>query len=267
MFLYTRILEAFPRLKQRVFLALYQYLARYDHVSWTFMNYGHAPEMGRPLRLLTEDEADRYCIQLYEKVTSGVSLHGKAILEVGSGRGGGLSYLHRYRRPASSRGVDLSPLAVNFCNERHRRTGDDLWFRTGDALALPYNEATFDVVVNVESSHCYPSRLAFFHEACRVLKPGGYFCFADLHEAYEDVAMYDWLQEAGFAIAEREDLTPGVLRALKLDDARKRTMINQLCPWILRRPVSAFAAVVGSRTYTSFVLGARQYTRWLAVKR
>jgi SAM-dependent methyltransferase len=231
MFLYTRILEAFPRLKQRVFLALYQYLARYDHVSWTFMNYGHAPEMGRPLRLLTEDEADRYCIQLYEKVTSGVSLHGKAILEVGSGRGGGLSYLHRYRRPASSRGVDLSPLAVNFCNERHRRTGDDLWFRTGDALALPYNEATFDVVVNVESSHCYPSRLAFFHEACR------------------------------------EDLTPGVLRALKLDDARKRTMINQLCPWILRRPVSAFAAVVGSRTYTSFVLGARQYTRWLAVKR
>lgn len=264
MFLWTRPLEWFPRFKQFVFKRLYQYLARYDHDDWTFMNYGYA-DGGRLLYLKAEDEADRYCIQLYEKVTSGVDLRGKSLLEVGCGRGGGLSYLHRYRGPGPCRGVDLSPKAVAFCADRHRG-GFNLLFRVGDALALPYDEAQFDVVLNVESSHCYPSRSAFFREVHRVLKPGGTFCFADLHEAEHDDLMRQWLLQAGFRIVEQEDLTPEVLRALELDDARKRDLIASRAPWLLRRAVGCFAGLVGSRTHRSFVVGARRYTRWQLTK-
>jgi len=263
MLLYSRFLEAFPRSKQYFFKSLYQFLARYEYADWMFMNYGYEPPYAHvPLSLFPEDEPDRYCVQLYDRVTAGVDMAGRAILEVGCGRGGGLSYLHRYRGPRSSRGVDVSDLAVALCRKRHVRCGEDLWFRVGDALSLVNGDAEFDVVVNVESSHCYPSRAKFFQEAYRVLKPGGTFCYADLHEAHVDESIERALVAAGFQVSQREDLTPGVLRALALDDDRKRKLILYRAPWFLRRAVACFAGLVGSRTHRSFAVGARQYTRW-----
>ena len=53
------------------------------------MNYGYLPDdRSTSLQLDPTDESDRLCIQLYEAVVSGVDLHGKEVLEVGSGRGG-----------------------------------------------------------------------------------------------------------------------------------------------------------------------------------
>src|SRR3954451_23597396 len=264
--LYTRALEPFPRLKQRLFWLLYQYLGRYEYADWTFMNYGYKTPLqsGKPLQLFAGDEPDRFCIQLYECVTAGAQLNGRSLLEIGCGRGGGLSYLHRYRGPRMSRGLDIAPRAVAVCLSRHVRPGvGDLWFRVGDALATDYDDGAFDVVVNVESSHCYPSRFDFFREVRRVLKPGGTFCYADLHESEAAAGMESALREAGFAVIQREDLTPGVLRALAADDARKRELILARAPWFLRPAINSFAGVVGSRTHRSFLVGARQYTRWL----
>jgi SAM-dependent methyltransferase len=50
----------------------------------------------------------------------------------------------------------------------------------GDAEALPFADAEFDVVLNIESSHNYPHLEKFFAEAVRVLKPGGYLVHADM---------------------------------------------------------------------------------------
>jgi len=261
MFLWTHPLEWFPRFKQWAFKRLYQYLAGFTFDDWTMMNYGFEPDDSERLTLKAQDEPDRYCIQLYERVTAGVDLRGNSLLEVGCGRGGGLSYLHRYRGPGPTRGCDLSPRAVAFCANRHR-DGFNLQFRVGDALALPYDDAMFDCVVNVESSHCYPSRAKFFAEVYRVLKPGGTFCYADLHEAGVNLEIGQRLHEAGFFRVEREDLTPGVLRALELDDDRKRQLIATRAPLGLRTLVGMFAGLVGTRTHRSFVVGARQYTRW-----
>lgn len=267
MFLLTRPLEWFPTFKQRVFSWLYQYLARYGYEDWTFMNYGYADEMACQLELLKEDEADRYCCQLYDKVVSGVKLRGKMLLEVGCGRGGGLSFLQRYHAPVFSHGVDLCHQVIEFCRRRHdNRPGTNLHFRAGDATDLPFDDCMVDVVINVESSHCYPSRKKFFEEAYRVLKPGGKFCYADLHEDGERDRISKWLGEAGFATDVCEDITGGVLDALHLDNARKQRLINQKAPRWLRKPVGIFAGLVGTRTHRSFVVGARQYTRWQLTK-
>jgi cyclopropane fatty-acyl-phospholipid synthase-like methyltransferase len=60
-----------------------------------------------------EDEAERFSYQLYHLVASGFktlnNLAGLHVLEVGSGRGGGLCYVFRYLKPASAFGVDYSP--------------------------------------------------------------------------------------------------------------------------------------------------------------
>ena len=64
------------------------------------MNYGyHASEFN--LDLKDDDENERYPIQLYHFVSSHADIKNKNILEVGSGRGGGASYIARYLKPLS----------------------------------------------------------------------------------------------------------------------------------------------------------------------
>jgi ubiquinone/menaquinone biosynthesis C-methylase UbiE len=45
---------------------------------------------------------------------------------------------------------------------------------------MPFPDASFDAVINVESSHCYPSMGRFLSEVHRVLRPRGSLLFADL---------------------------------------------------------------------------------------
>jgi hypothetical protein len=72
--------------------------------DWAFMNYGYAPAtvdaVGTP-PLRSSDERDRLCIQLYLHAIDHSDMRGKDVLEVGSGRGGGASYISRYLQPRS----------------------------------------------------------------------------------------------------------------------------------------------------------------------
>jgi SAM-dependent methyltransferase len=84
--------------------------------------------------------------------------NGKKVLEVGSGRGGGLSFLTRYFKPKDALGVDFSPVQVDACRKFHSDV-PNITFEQGDAenlLEVPgISEKLFDFIINVESSHCY----------------------------------------------------------------------------------------------------------------
>ena len=66
----------------------------------------------------------------------------------------------------------------------------------GDAENLPFPDQSFDAVINIESSHCYPRFPRFLAEVARVLRPGGHFLYADLRL---DVRIGEW--EAALADA------------------------------------------------------------------
>ena len=53
------------------------------------------------------------------------------------------------------------------------RTGMERRFEVGDAEHLPFEDESFEVVTNMESSHTYPNLRAFFSEVRRVLAKGG----------------------------------------------------------------------------------------------
>ena len=97
------LLENSPRLRRLLWRWWYGRLARrFDQRDWTFMNYGYASPAGAPpLALDAADEPDRLCIQLYARTVSNVTLAGREVIEVGSGRGGGASWLARTHRPAA----------------------------------------------------------------------------------------------------------------------------------------------------------------------
>jgi len=116
----------------------------------------------------------------------------------------------------------------------------------GNTTALPLASASFDVVVNVESSHSYKSFIDFVREVRRVLVAGGVFLFGDLRPTTDAwKAVRETLTGAGFAFVSAEDLTQGVLQAMAdqagaktalLEDARFDGMGRQslaeimLCP-------------------------------------
>ena len=227
--------------------------------SWSFMNYGFVPDSAHPQTLILDpaDEPDRLCIQMYDHVIGGHPLTGRDVLEVGSGRGGGASYLCRSRAPSSVTGVDVAQRAVAL-SQRDRR-GAGLRFLQGDAAALPFPDGSFDVVVNIESSHCYPSFTAFLDEVARVLKPGGVFAYADFRPRREAPELLDQLAGGSLALVTSQDITANVLEALREDSNRKSAVIDQMVPRLFRRPFRRFAAIENSSTYDRFERGELRY--------
>jgi ubiquinone/menaquinone biosynthesis C-methylase UbiE len=91
--------------------------------------------------------------------------HGRDVLEVGCGTG---LLLRRFAVTARTAiGVDLSPAMVAIARER------GLDARVGDALALPFADESFDLVVSFKVLPHVPSLLRALREVARVLRPGG----------------------------------------------------------------------------------------------
>jgi len=229
------------------------------------MNYGYAESDKAPRIPLQEvDESDRLCIQLYDRVARPVDLRGRDVLEVGSGRGGGSSYVMRYLEPSSVVGVDFSSEAVRFCTRYRDLPG--LRFTEGNAEDLPFPDASFDAVLNVESSHCYGRMASFLAEVHRVLKPGGSFLFADFRPADRLDELRRQLAACSMQLVEQEIITPNVVAALEKDSARKLGLIRQYVPLWLRQPFRVFAGIEGSRTHGRFKSGQTEYLRCVLCK-
>lgn len=255
-----------PRFRRFFWRHSYQHLAqKYPANFWTFMNYGYAPsDQASPLILQKQDEANRYFIGLYHYVASVIDLTHKNVLEVGSGRGGGASYVIRYLKPAQLIGIDISSEAVSFCRTQHAIP--NLSFETGDAEALPFPDNHFDTVINIESSHCYGSLETFFQEVHRVLKPQGHFLFADFRNHNNITTMRNLLLKTGFSITQEEDITDPVIRALDLDNDHKQTLIHNVAEPKLVQAFEQFAGIRGTRPHTYFKNGTWQYVRFVLEK-
>lgn len=256
------LVAASPGLRRTLWKRWYQFLADgYRQEDWTFMNYGFGDlDPDAPgLRLEPADEPDRYSIQLYRAVVGDVDLRGRDVLEVGSGRGGGCSYLARYLEPASVTGIDFLAKAIAFSRTRH--SVPNLSFQQGDAEALPCADAAFDAVVNVESSHCYGSMDRFLSEVARVLRPGGHFLWADLQQRGQKEAARAQFQAAGLEMRQEADITANVLVALDRITDRMRETIRRHVPGYLRPWFEDFAGVRGTRVYEALRSGDVEYRR------
>ncbi|OBI58292.1 phthiotriol/phenolphthiotriol dimycocerosates methyltransferase [Mycobacterium sp. E796] len=154
-----------------------RFLSNDDRV---FMNWGYEEDPPMALPLAESDEPDRYSIQLYHRTAAQADLTGKRVLEVSCGHGGGASYVMRALGPASYTGLDLNPVGLDFCRKKHQLPGLD--FVHGSAEELPFDDQSFDAVINIEASHCYARFPRFLAEVARVLRPGGYFLYADVRK-------------------------------------------------------------------------------------
>jgi SAM-dependent methyltransferase len=190
------------------------------------------------------------------------------LLEVSCGRGGGLAHLvQTWPVPVSATGLDYSRNALIACRERHGAL-DNLTFVHGSALALPFPDQSFDVVINVEASNDYGDYEGFFREVRRVLRPSGAFLYCDTRKAENASRVPEALRRAGL-VGEFRDITANVVEACRQDSPRRLRLLRGRMPWIywllFGRELRSYAAVKGSRKFKAFVNGARAYVTTLAV--
>ena len=265
--LYSRLCKAFPSFNKRTKKTMYQFMSgRYRKADWTFMNYGYAPldAVTEATDLEEEDEPNRYGIQLYHHLANAVDIEGLDVLEVGSGRGGGAHYIKHYLGPRRMVGLDYSENAIEFCNDSYCVEG--LVFIAGDAESLPFSSNSFDVVVNVESSHCYRSMEAFLMQVKRVLRRGGTFLCADFRDQGRLGTLGQRLSRSGMTLIDETDITPNILRALDLDNERKMAHIERAVPKLFLNTFKQFAGVRGSNIYERFRTGQTVYKSFVLQK-
>jgi len=229
-----------------------------------FLNYAFEtdPPMGLPLP--PADEPNRACIQLYHHVATQVDLRGKNILEVSCGHGGGASYLMRALQPSRYTGLDLNPAGIRFCQQR--RPLDGLNFIQGDAENLPFPEDTFDAVINVEASHCYPVFPRFLSEVARVLRPGGHFLYADFRFSDGLAAWEQALASAPLTSLHSRVINAEVLRGMDRNSQRSQDLIIRHLPKFIHSLSGDFAGIRGSRVYTALQRGTLSYRSYCFVK-
>jgi phthiocerol/phenolphthiocerol synthesis type-I polyketide synthase E len=216
-----------------------------------FLNYGY-------VSLGNGDEAsfevqerifNASSVRLALELIGRMELKGRRVLDVGCGRGGTVALMAE-RFGAQVTGVDLAPEAVAFCRKTHH---GPVGFEVGDAEHLPFEDRTFDVLTNIESSHTYPNLRAFFAEVQRVLSSGGWFLYTDLLPVARWVEVQVLLR-VGFRIASERNITQSVLASCDGVAATRAQAFGGKDAMI-----DNFLAVPGSPVYEQMQSGAWEY--------
>lgn len=112
------------------------------------------------------------------------------IIDVGCGIGGSTLYLAE-KFGSNATGITLSPVQASRATERAIAAGLDsrVNFTVANALEMPFEDNSFDLVWSLESGEHMPDKTKFLAECYRVLKPGGKMIFATwCHRETDSVA-------------------------------------------------------------------------------
>ena len=125
----------------------------------------------------TQSEADPACRRLVRTVASALPADG-VILDVGNGLGAQDPVIAEVARPRKLLTLNITEWQLRA--GRHRLRDAGAVPVAGDATRMPIADRSIDGVISVEAAFHFASRLAFFRECARVLRPGGVLSTSDI---------------------------------------------------------------------------------------
>jgi SAM-dependent methyltransferase len=138
------------------------------------------------------------------------------VLDVGSGLGGPSRYL-AWRYGCRVSGVDLTAEFVRIAEMLTRLTGlvDKVDYRQGDALDLPFDDISFDVVWSQNAAMNIADRDRLYREMRRVLKPGGKLALQEVAAGPGGPPHYpvQWAREPSISFLHSQEATRAKLAA------------------------------------------------------
>lgn len=221
-----------------------------------FLNFGYVADSSPQYSTvkLPDHYLNKNSVKLVLELIGTCDLSGKKVLDIGCGRGGTVHVINKFYEAQAIVGVDLSPQAIVFCKEAHKHPS--ISFFEGDAENLMFEDESFDVITNVESSHSYPDITAFYMQVSRFLKPGGYFLYTDLFAVSRVSGYMKFLRDLGFTIEVDRDITKNVLLSC---DQTARLHLNSFDQDNTSFVVNNFLGVPGSQVYNEMKVGRSTY--------
>ena len=139
------------------------------------------------------------------------------VLDVGSGIGGPSRYL-AWRYGCRVSGVDLTTEFCRVAEMLTRLTGlvDRVDYRQGDALDLPFDDMSFDIVWSQNAAMNIADRDRLYGEMRRVLKPGGRLALQEVAAGPGGDPHYPvpWAREPGISFLQTPEATRTRLEAV-----------------------------------------------------
>ncbi len=132
--------------------------------------------------------------ELFSEIMGRTSGEGLRCLEVGCGRGSLSCYFSDNSYECTL--LDNAPAAVAQARELFKNLGLSAKFDVGDALAMPYEDASFDVIFSIGLLEHFESIETPLVEQWRVLKPGGHlFVYVVPEKRVLIQEKYEWVNE------------------------------------------------------------------------
>lgn len=178
-------------------------LSDYLGMEVAYLNPGYSPAF--------LEDPFKYNISLYLYMLEGITTEGKELLDVSCGRGGGVATYAKYHNLSRVVGSDLNSRYIEFCEKNY----PNIDFYLMNAENLKFDENSFDIITNVDSSFQYTDYEAFYKGVARILKPGGIFSYADCFTDESRFLDHSRL----FAQIDRYDITKNVVEACRLMNA------------------------------------------------
>ena len=100
----------------------------------------------------------------------------ETLLDAGCGTAPMISLLTEEYPDAHYVGLDLTPEMIKQAETKGLKNAE---FVVGDCENMPFEDESFDIVINSQSFHHYPDPQAFMGEVARVLRPGGILVLRD----------------------------------------------------------------------------------------
>ena len=229
-----------------------------------FLNFGYValPDDPPPTLRLSPAYPNRESAWLLGELARDVDLTGARVADVGCGRGGNAALLLDRLGVEHVAALDLSMGNLAFCQRQLAdRSGHPV---QADAEHLPLASSSVDAVLNVESAGCYPDLPAFHDEVRRVLRPEGWFLYADVVRAEVLPVVLEHLEAIGLTARRTRDITANVLEARARRAARQRRSLPDdaglpLDEWV-GAPGSELGELLESRACTYVLVQAQAST-------
>ena len=159
------------------------------------------------------------------------------ILDVGSGIGGPARYFAT-RFGCRVTGIDLTAEFCEIARGLTRAVGlaDRVAFEQGNALVMPFPDASFDGAYSMNVSMNIADKAGLFGEIRRVLKPGGWFVLAEIAQGPAGAPTYPtpWARTAETSFLATPDETHAALAAAGFTIAQSRDTIAEAAAFTAR---------------------------------
>lgn len=160
----------------------------------------------------------------YAEKLSSRGFRGGRILDVGCGFGATALVLAERFPESEILGIDLSEPLLRLAEQAAQEMdpGERVRFEKANAQDIPYDDDSFDAVLNVQMVHIVEDPVRMLNEIERVLVPDGYLFIADIKRSW--VGLVDKVFRSALTLEEARDV-------VRRSNVREGTFSSDLLWW------------------------------------